>query len=502
MPGSAQKPLKTGNSRVFLIAGSARPDHSPEYMSQVKMTGLSQNFGDITKIEAPDPDNYGQFIEVDRIRGAQERAATTLVGHYALNVKSRLLELARQGCPVDLHLHAGECTDPSAFNQFSKGIILEDVAVTNHSTGDLGALGSGENAAIDETGTVSAREYYEVLPLSLSKRADDIITNQLLDVTLIDNISCGSCGSESDGCEVVFAISKAAGGSPSTPADILFSQNGGVTWIAQDVDTLPTTDDATAVFGLGDYVVVLSKTLASYGLYYAAIQDFKDGIDPLFTRVTTGFNTNGLPLHAFSLGRKAFVVGTKGYIYYTEDPTSGVTVLDGGVATSGSLYGIHALDAYNALAVGDGGAVVYTRDRVTWTAAASNPVGAGTSLTACWMKDLNTWFVTTSAGAVYYTLNAGKTWTAKAMPGTAPSKMTDIFFAKNSVGYASGIVSSKGRVYRSFDGGFSWVALPESGTFPSCQEITAIVACKYNPNWFIGVGLGAATDGVIVLGKS
>lgn len=502
MPGNSNKPLKTGKSRVFLIEGGARPDHTAEYLPGLRASGLAQPFGDITKIEMPDPDNYDTFIQVDSIRGAMERATTTLIGHFPIEVKSRMLELARKGCSFDVHVHLGECTDPSNFNVFSKGMVFEDTYFTNHATDDLGALDSGARAVVNETGSISSRDYYEALPLSIAKRADDIITVQLLDVTVVDALSCGACGTESDGCKVIFATSKAAGGSPTTPPDILFSIDGGANWFAHDVDTLTTTSDAVAVFGLGDYVVVLSNILATYGLYYATIQNFKDGIDPAFTRVTTGFNTNGLPTDGWSLGRKAFIVGTKGYVYYTEDPTSGVTILDAGVATIANLLHVHAIDSYNALAVGNDGSVIFTRDRVSWSAAPSNPVGIGTNLTSCWMKDLNTWIVTTSAGAMYYTINAGKSWVAKSLPGTAPSKLTDIAFSTSSVGYVSGVVSSKGRMYRTFDGGASWIVLPESsGTFPNCQEISAVAACEYNPNLVVGVGLGVSTDGVLVVGK-
>jgi len=499
---SYNKPLKTGFSRVFLIAGRARGDHAPEYFSQLKMGGISQNFGDITRVEIPDPDEYGKFLEVDRIRGTEERAAFTLMGRYAAAVKSRLLELARNKCPVDIQLHMGECTDPSAFNIFTKAIIAEDAILTSHSTEDLGALESGENAQVNETADIQSRDYYEVLPLTFTQRAADIITNHINNVVVIDTASCGgSCADESNGCQKFFAVSDAAGGSPGTPPDVVFSLDGGSNMYAHDVDSLSSTDDALAVAGVGDYIVVVSNSDGS--LSYAEIQDFIDLVDPTFTAVTTGIVAGGEPNHIFSLGRKAYVVGDGGYVYFTDDPTAGVDVLDAGVATADDLNFVHAYDEYNAVAVGDNGAVIHTTDKTSWDTALTFPVGVGIDLTGVFMKSETEWWVTASNGTMYYTLNSGKTWTAKTLPGTTPSKMDAIAFSSDSVGYAAGVVSSHGRIYRTFDGGYSWVVTPEgTSSIPTGDEFLSIAVCENDVNLVIGAGIADdATDGILVVGK-
>jgi hypothetical protein len=498
---ASNKPLQTGFTRVFIIAGRARGDHRPEYYSNLKMGGIAQSFGDITKIEIPDPNEYGKYMEVDRIRGAVERATFTLMGRFAVAVKSRMLELARNGCPVDVQVHMGECTDPSNFNVFTKAIISEDSVITNHSTEDLGALESGENAVVNETADISAKDYYEILPLSFTARAGDIIINHVNAIAVIDTASCGSCATESNGCQKIFAVTDAAGGSPGTSPDVLFSLDGGATWRAHDVDTLLTTENADDVAGVGEYVVVVSNT--PYSISYALIQDFIDLIDPVFTETTTGFVANRGGRAIWSVGRKAFIVGSNGYIYFTEDPTAGVTVLDAGVATGHNLNAVHALDEENAVAVGNNGAVVYTRDRLSWDSVITPPVGITVNLTGVFMKSETEWWVTASNGMMFYTLNSGKSWVQKTLPGTTPSQMNDISFAKDSIGYAAGVVNSRARIYRSFDGGYSWVVLPESGTLPAADQFNAIATCRYDPNVVFAAGVhDNATDGVIFVGKA
>jgi hypothetical protein len=494
-------PAKTGSSRLFLIEGRARGDHSPLYSSQYKMTGLSRSFGAVTKIEVPDPDNYEQFIEVDRVRGAKERATTSLVGKFAAALKSKLLELADRSCAVDVQLHIGACTDPSSFNQFTKAIICEDVLVTTHTTDDLGAIGSDENAQVNETAEISMEKYYEVVPIAYASRAGDIVTNAILDIVIGDSATCGTCGWESNGCQAVFALTTAAGGSPSTPADVVFSFDGGRTWKAHDVDFLATAVVPSSLAVVGDYLVVISNADVSLG--YCSVQDLRDGIDPTFTKVTTGLSALGKPNHIEPVGRKAFISGDFGFVYFVDDVVSGVVAVETGVSTISKLNYVHALDSYNAVAVGNDGAVIFTRDRYTWDKSPSTPVGIGTHLTSVWMKSTKEWWVTASSGYIWYTINSGKSWTRKSLPGTAPTSMKDIEFSTDSVGFAAGVVSNTGKIYRTFDGGNSWVITPEStGTIPTNQEITRIATCRYDANFVVGGGLATGgTDGFIVVGS-
>lgn len=497
------KPALTAYARVFVIEGRARVDHQPEYYSSLKMGGVSQSFGDVTKVEIPDPSEYGKFIEVDRIRGAMERATFNLVGRFAADVRSRLIQLARKQCAFDVQLHIGTCTDPSAFNVFTKSIIAEDAIITTHSTDDLGALESGENAAINETGEISAKEYYEVLPLTFGSRASDLVTNHVNDVRIADTASCGTCTNESDGCQRMFAVTDAAGGSPGTSPDILYSPDGGATWYAHDVDTLTSVQDANSVFGLGEYVVVLSNGAGS--LNYALIDDFVDLIDPFFTEITTGFVAGKAPNHGFSVGREAFIVGDRGYVYHLgSDPAAGVTVLSAGGAVTSDLNHVNAYDATHAVACGDGGAVIFTTDGESWDVAPTFPVGVGVVLYWCEMRTLTEWWVAASDGKLYYTLNSGEKWHSVTMPGTGPSEMDAVQFVTPSVGFAVGVVSSRSRFYQTLDGGYSWVVLPQNSatTIPYSDKINSIDTCTNNPNLVLAGGVADnSTDGILLVGS-
>lgn len=496
-------PLQSAYTRVFIIEGRARADHEPEYLSCLRMAGLSQGFGDIERIECPDPYKYGEFIEVGQIRGATERPTTTLEGRYEVDVLSTLARLARKGCAFDVQLHMGTCQDPSSFNSFSKAIILEKANITNFSTDDLGALASGDNSEVNESVDISAAMFYEVKPLTVSEAAGSTVINEVLDVIYADQIACGECEDESGGCEKIYAVTAAAGGSPATVPDLLFSLDGGSTWISHDIDAYSAAEDADAVAKIGDYIVVIAN--AGDSLAYVLKSDLNSYTDPTFTEVTTGFVGAGSPIDMWSTGNYAFIVGDGGYIYGCADPTAGVTVLDAGNATIDDLKAVHAISEAFAVAVGENGAVVYTEDGSLWGAVNSRPSAPGEHLTCVWVKGENEWLVGSDAGKLYATYDKGVTWSEVTFSGSGAGTVYDIAFATDSVGYlAHATATPAGRVFRTIDGGKSWKLTPEaSGTIAANDYVGALAACANDANKFVGVGLADdGSDGFVVVGSA
>jgi photosystem II stability/assembly factor-like uncharacterized protein len=229
--------------------------------------------------------------------------------------------------------------------------------------------------------------------------------------------------------------------------------------------------------------------------------DINAGTPHLWTTVTTGIAAGGEPNDIWSVGTYAFVVGDSGYVYGTNDPTAGVTVLDAGTVTANNLNAVHSLDDQFAVAVGASDTIIYTENRDTWVAA--DATGGGNNLLCVWIKSEREWFVGDDAGNIYYTVDKGDSWTAtSAVPGTA-TVINDIQFPYDSVGYACGNLNNVAKMWRTFDGGYSWVALPEGvGSMPTGRDFNAIAACGDDANFVAGAGEGAvANDGIIVLGE-
>lgn len=496
-------PARTGLSRVFLIERRAGPDHAPAFQACMRAQAVSKTLGDITDIECPDPNRPGAYIKVGDFQTGDERATVTLEGRLALELRSTLLKLASKKCPLDLQLHFGECEDLSDFHSFQKVLMLEAARISTYDTEDLGSLQSSDEAPINEMAEVSARVIYDIINQTFALKAEDLVTNEAIDAVVCDEVSCGDCSDESDGCEKAFVLTIAAGGSPSTPADVVFTVDGGETWYAHDVDTLGAAEDPDALACLVGYLVVVSNDSAS--LHYADLDDFDAfGTDPTWTEVTTGFETGGEPNAISSIGVVAFVVGDGGYIYKLTDPPSGVEVQDAGTATTDNLLAVDALSATFAVAVGQNGAIVVAEDGETWQVAESTPVGAGIHLNTVAVKSRSEWWIGTSDGRVFYTKDGGEHWTQKGFPGDGSGVVRDIVIATDSIMYIShDTTAPRGRILASFNGGYSFKALPMTpGVLPATDRFSALAACKADPELLLAVGLADdGSDGSIVVGR-
>jgi hypothetical protein len=504
MEATMSKPLLTAYARVFIVEGQARGDHKPDYMGCAKMGGISYGFGDVTAIECPSPTQYGKFVEVGQTKGATSRPTTTLTSRYMASIESTLLRVAKRGCALDFQVHIGACQNPSVFNDFDKAIILEGVQASNYGTDDLSAISSDENNPVNETMDISAKDIYEVLKLSFSEKAGSVVANELVDVVICDSISCGECADESVGCGKIYAITTTVAGSPGTPPDVVFSLDGGVTWYAHDVDT--TTGNLKGVACVSDYLVVVDDTTPF--MHYVAKGDVIGTGDPAWAGVSTGFVAGKAPLAIKSVGNKAFIVGTGGYVYLLDlDPSVGVTVLDAGIASTADLLAVDALDENFAVAVGKDGDIIKTENGEDWTAVGS-PVNPTTWINCVAVKSVNEWWIGTngigmSKGLLFFTTDGGVTWTQKGFSGSGTGDVEDIVFATPSVGYMSHTTAAgKGRIFRTYDGGYSWTILPETqGTMPAADKFNSLAACADDVNFVVGVGLGDnASDGIVVIG--
>lgn len=492
---------KTGQSRVFTIEDRAGPNHTPVYQSLARAGAPDWPQGDVTLVRVPDPDQYDQFIVVDEIVGQQGSPSLPLEIRKT-RALSDMLKLVRKGCPIDLQVHIGACQNPSDFNGgWELVIVLEGARATSYGSSELGALDADQQAPVTETVPWTGRDYYEVARVSAAEIGSSEIVQEVVAVAICDSRSCGTCGESSDGCQKVFAVTLTTGGSPGLTAEVIYSDDGGTTLGQSNITTLGATNDPSDILCVGTYVCVLSEE--DVALHYVLTADLLAGTGS-WAEVTTGFTALKGPRAGFSLGQTfTWMVGTGGYVYFSDDITAGVEVQNAGVATAQDLHDIHGTDKLNLVAVGAANAVIYTTNGgATWTAVTGPAVGV--VLNTVWMKDASTWFVGTAGGELYYTTDSGATWTAKAFPQSGSGQVRKIFFSTPTVGWmahdytpAGGVT---GRVLRTIDGGNSWYVIPENRnqTFPTNDRVNDIAGCGEDPNVLFAGGLaGNATDGIL-----
>lgn len=489
--------LRTPNTRVFLIEDGAAPNNPPEYMGQARALGIDWSQGTITPVRRPSASQYGKFDTVDTIRGAADLPSISLENRMAPGSLSDIVRIVDKGCALDLHVHAGTCQRPDDFDGgFEIGWIFEGAVPSNYSTSELGALDADADAPITETLDISAERFYQIKKLRPAEMAASELTDVVKRVLICDSKTCGECGIASDGCQVMFILPGAQAGSPGLQPELLYSQDGGATWGTTNITTLGLAENADDMACVGTNIAVVSAD--SNSVHYASIADILNG-EESWNEVTSGFVALKTPNRIFSLDRThTWIVADGGYIYFSDDITSGVEVQTDGSVSAQNLNDVHAFDRNNIVAVGAANVVLSSSNGgVSWTLVTGPAVGV--ALLSVWMQSEQRWLVGTAGGELWYTLNSGGAWSESGFPGSGSGNVRAISFASKNVGYmVHDTTATRGRLMRTYNGGNSWVLVPEEAgiTEPSVLSLTSVAACEDDVNVVIvgGTQIGG-TDG-------
>lgn len=494
---SGDRFYQTGHGRVF-IQKNPGPGSLARYKGNARVTGLSLSEGDITPLREPSASRYDEFETVGTLRGDSELPSASVVTRFGLTDF-----ILAQRCPFDVHLHYGLCEQPNDFNGgWEKGLIFRKSSYTTKSTDDLVALDSGERAEITVTGEFTSWDLWILHELGFAERAETEATREVVKVLIDDYEACGACGWESDGNKKIYAITKSSGaGSPGLPAEVLYSEDGGATWDQYDIDTLTGDDQPSDAAVVGDKLVVVSEDSAS--LHIADKSDLDS-----WSEVTTGIVVGGAPRSIFVLNSTAvWLVGVGGYVYFSDDISSGVEEQDDGTASGDEdLRDIHMSNSQQGVAVGETGAVIFTSNGgVTWSAATTSPT---VSIINCvWARTPYIWMIGTADGRIYYTRNQGTTWTEQSFAGSGAGQVRDIVFAGDGIsdgviGYMShDTATPRARIFRSIDNGASWYTLPEgAATLPLADQLNSLAAGG-DGNFIVAGGLADdGSDGIVIVG--
>lgn len=490
----------SSQSRVWTIADRAAPSHIPAYQALGRAAGISWGQGSITPVRIADPERYGQFITVDKIRGQKGLPGLSVEFRMTRDL-SAVLALARKGCPIDIQIHVGACKDPSDFDQgWEKIMVLEDADLTNYATGNLGAFDADGEAIVNETIDVMGQDYYEIKPLAFSETANSQIVQNVVAVAICDSRTCGACGLPSDGCQRVFAIQVPAGASPGLPPELVFTIDGGLTWSETNVSTLPANKAPSGLMCVGPYLVVISDDDKS--IHYALIVDILAGVAS-WTKVTTGLTND--PNKGVSLGRtKTWIVGSGGYIYFSTDITAGVEAQQAGDITTEDLLCIDALDEDTLIVGGTNNALLITfNGGVSWSALVGPAAKAAVTINGVKLLSENEILLFYADGTSYYTADGGVNWTKKALPASITA-IDDVSFSTRTVGYMAARAGASAKLLRTISGGYSWYVLPESAglSLPTAVQFNSVAACGDDPNVVYVGGLRANNgDGILIKGS-
>ena len=486
------------NTRVWYVEGGVHPTRTPEFLALGKFsTDPSKTIGEATKISAPDPNSFNRDISIGTVPGTEERATLAISTRDTPDLNA-LMRWANRKCRVDIFALRGKCGTPQDFTQGGeKWVFFPDGQLSNHSFENFGAFGQDENNPANQIVDMTSDDYWTLMRLRQAQIGSSVTVREIYTVDVYTGNECENCP---DPCDRVLATMAGASATPGTQPILLFSEDGGLTFDQQTIDTLFSNEVISDAEVIGGDFVLISNTANE--LHWTNIELLYDGTNA-WNQVDSGFVLAKGP-NAMSSADPGhtWVVGDGGYIYFAKNYKTGVIVQDAGVLTTQNLNDVHAFDSENVLTVGNSNAMAYTTDGGSIWQSVTGP-SVGVNLGACNMWDEETWFVGEGAGGsgkLWLTTNSGKTWSEVTLPGNY-TRIYDIEFVSEGEGYIAAGGSGQGFVLRTITAGNLWVVLPEGkqGLAADNTYIQDLAVCNESGNTAFGAGLADnGTAGIIL----
>jgi len=410
-------------------------------------------------------------------------------------------------CYNNFYEVSGNCKRPDDFlNGWSDWVKIYSYAEATSRSEDGQTTQDSDDASMIQVEWLCAA-IYKIGALNFGEKAAPEVEREVVDVVYASAIDCGNCGVVDDGTQRIYALTKSSGaGSPGTPAEVIYSVNGGATWAQVNITGLGGTSDPTSIEVVGNFLVVLDT--AGNGYYFAELNSLT-GVPGTWTNVTTGFVASKQPTDIYvAAANEVYFSGNGGYIYKSVDIASGVTVINAASTTTANLRRIRGQDD-TLVSVGESGTIIKSLNRgATFATVTLSPTSA--TVTALEVLDAFRYWIGTSGGLVYYTVNGGEFFVLQSLPGGTHTVVDDIVAATDEVIHVSTRVSSTARLVTSWNGGQLWTSsatvtqrianFPTSTRFNRIGVPRGVDATTAANNIAMGGLSGGGTDGALFLG--
>lgn len=506
---SADEIIQQRHIRAFSQRGGSKPNNAIRYAGpdeQYMMFGDVANprRGSITPIREHDSFTRNAYRLIGRTQAAPD--LQTVTATFKRKHGGITWVVDDLTCPNTFYELAGDCGQPDSFlygwSDFVA--IYSDGLATN--TTHKGRKSDVEDAAMTDDVELTLASYYEISGMSFGENAQVVVEREVVDTAYASFIECSNCGLNNDGTARLYAVTKSSGaGSPGTPAEVVWTIDGGASYSQTNITGLGGTTDPTGLDIFGNFVIVLDT--AGNG-YWAAELNKITGAPLSWSNITTGFTSSNQPNDMFvANGGLMFLCGQNGRIYKTTNPLTGVEeVFTGGGA---DLLRIAGDGNGTIVAVGESGVLIKsTNNGITWSAVATPTSG---TLRAVEVMDRYLYWIGSGTGGIWFTINGGETWTQ-----FSPANITrvdDIVFATEEVGYiiAGAPNATTARLYTTYNAGRDWSSTEVSTNPRLLNWITftrgnRIAVPKFVPDSVAArrvaiAGLsGGGTDGILIQG--
>lgn len=506
----ADKVLTQKHRRAWSQRGGPLPSNTLRYAGpseQYMMFDAADNpvRGSETPINVHSPNQRGAYETVGRTVAPPDlpKASITFLQKHGGIIWTDY----DMTCGQNFYESAGSCKKPADFlNGWSDFVKI-------YSYGEAGArTEDGQTTFSDDNQSTVKVDFqfaaiYKVGALNFGEKGAPEVEREVVDLVYASSIDCGNCGVSDDGTQRIYVLTKSSGaGSPGTPAEVIYSVNGGATWAQTNISTLGGTTDPVAIDVAGNYLIVLDTV--GNGYHFAELNPLT-GVPGSWTNVTAGFVASKQPTDLYVAAQnEIFFAANGGYIYKCVDVPTGVTTLDAGNINTTNYRRIHGQDD-TIVVVGESGKVVKSVNRgATFANVTLSPTSA--TVTAVLVLDDYRYWVGTSGGKVYYTTNGGEFFVEQALPGGTYTVIDDIVAATDEVIHVSGRVSSTARLATTWCGGALWASSATVAqriqNFPTATRFNRIAvprgtdATTASNNIALGGLSGGGTDGALFLG--
>lgn len=442
----ANELIKQGNTRSFYQPGGAGQN--------VYFFGLDTEYhfiegaempvnGDINPIFVPDPRRANRYRLASREENPPDLPTISLQFMEQWGGIPRVLMAPK--CQFNLYEVHGDCEDLSDLYRGWTSYLLAYSGFLIEGSIDLGTRSQREgNDPLIDSVNGKGVAIYPVGALSFGEEAASNVVVEVIDVVYGTRLTCGNCGIENDGSQLIYAITRANVGSPPAPGQVVYSTDGGLTWNNSAVTGIGVTAEPLYI-GIAGNLLFVGTSLTT--LFYSTLNS-DTGAPGAWSSVTLPVSMTDVWV---SSGRAIYFSAAAGAVYKTTD----ITVAPTAIATGGvdNLLRIHGREQ-TIVAVGAAGRVYYSSNGgISW---ASATAPAAVSLNAVQVINDVTWWVAGANGTLYKTINRGSTWTVVGFPGSGAGAIFDIAFATAEIAWITHQVTSVAYLVTTLDGGKSW----------------------------------------------
>jgi photosystem II stability/assembly factor-like uncharacterized protein len=409
---------------------------------------------------------------------AVRETAPGTVGFSIDNLMTKARDLLEDlSCPFTLFVLARDCGRADAFDNYVRGLALENCYITNHKYAGLVARTEDKEQTHSVDIVATPDDIYKIQQLSITRQATATIL-AVSDIAFNPDDRClTDCGAALGRGDQAITGSIAA----AAAAASYKSTNQGITWAAWGTQPFAVTIANMSVARF--YVArATERWLVASGFKAGtqALVGISDDGGATWTTVNIGPAVGYGAVYGrslFALDSKHIWLGSKlGYIFFSGDGGLTWTTQEAGAITVNGYTEIHFADELNGYAVCDTAGIVAKTNNggLTWTACT---VPAVIALYTVQCIDANRAFVGGASGALYYTSDGGVTWTAiTSFVGAGAGTVRGLSMAKDGdlFGFmAYDTAGPVGSVKRTKDGGATWenIVTPANVGLLGCRTV-------------------------------